>query len=109
MRDLDVALLGCTAFTDFSARCEQREQVSRSFPRNLPATITARVNALMSAHKSLHTLLIGMSDDSTGVSRLNLGHETSLSFKHLIADFLGAPVGQQLRHVLTAARNLGIK
>lgn len=107
--DADIALLGCAAFTNFCARCERIERISWKFPRNLVAVTSERVKTLTSAHESLQTLLMGMSDDSSILSRLDLGHETSLSFKKMIAEYLEVPAGRKLRHVRTAAHHLGLE
>lgn len=110
IRDVDIALLGCTGFTDFRNACERQERYSVSFPRNLADDTVKRVKALMSSRKSFETVLLGMSDEASGLSRLDLGHETSLSLKKLIADFVGdVPMGRKLRHVQAAARHLNIE
>lgn len=97
--DLDVAILGRTGFPDFREACEGREGV----PRNLATDTTEKVTSLLAAHKSMQALLLGISDTSSALSMLDLGHETSLGFKKLIADFLDVPVGRKLRHVRKAA------
>ena len=110
-RDFDLALVAfggsSTKSRDLAGLYDVNDRDDFIFLIDFALKVRAKV---VSHDNFVKRILCGMSashvDDRFHLPLLNQGNETSLVYKRLLADFLGVPMGTELRLLRQASMNL---